>query len=64
MAHRLSPSTAGRRGSSCPTLLLEEREVGARELRLMDRDEAGLWESLGYHNYGESWRQQRYDGDR
>jgi len=29
-----------------------------------DRDEAGFWESLGYHNYGDPWREQRYDGDR
>jgi DMSO/TMAO reductase YedYZ molybdopterin-dependent catalytic subunit len=29
----------------------------------MDRDEAGFWESLGYHNYGDPWREQRYDGD-
>ena len=29
----------------------------------MDRDEAGFWESLGYHNYGDPWREQRYSGD-
>jgi DMSO/TMAO reductase YedYZ molybdopterin-dependent catalytic subunit len=26
-------------------------------------DEPGFWESLGYHNYGDPWREQRYAGD-
>jgi DMSO/TMAO reductase YedYZ molybdopterin-dependent catalytic subunit len=29
----------------------------------MPKDEAGFWESRGYHNYGDPWREQRYDGD-
>jgi DMSO/TMAO reductase YedYZ molybdopterin-dependent catalytic subunit len=29
----------------------------------MNEDEAGFWESLGYHNYGDPWREQRYWGD-
>src|SRR5262245_24035793 len=35
----------------------------AKWVRLLDRDERGFWESLGYHNYGDPWREQRYDGD-
>jgi DMSO/TMAO reductase YedYZ molybdopterin-dependent catalytic subunit len=23
----------------------------------------GFWESAGYHNYGDPWREQRYSGD-
>ncbi|MFL6269180.1 MAG: sulfite oxidase-like oxidoreductase, partial [Actinomycetes bacterium] len=23
----------------------------------------GFWESLGYHNYGDPWREQRFWGD-
>ena len=34
-----------------------------RELRLMEEDTAGFWESLGYHHYGDPWREQRYTGD-
>ena len=34
-----------------------------RRLRFMERDERGFWESLGYHNYGDPWKEQRYDGD-
>jgi DMSO/TMAO reductase YedYZ molybdopterin-dependent catalytic subunit len=25
-------------------------------IRLLDQDEPGFWESLGYHNYGDPWR--------
>ncbi|TMJ98039.1 MAG: sulfite oxidase-like oxidoreductase [Actinobacteria bacterium] len=34
-----------------------------RGLRLLDEDEPGFWESLGYHTYGDPWREQRYWGD-
>ena len=30
---------------------------------LMTKDMPGFWESLGYHNYGDPWREQRYWGD-
>jgi DMSO/TMAO reductase YedYZ molybdopterin-dependent catalytic subunit len=30
---------------------------------LLDEDVAGFWESVGYHNYGDPWREQRYWGD-
>jgi DMSO/TMAO reductase YedYZ molybdopterin-dependent catalytic subunit len=26
-------------------------------------DEPGFWETLGYHDYGDPWREQRYQGD-
>ena len=32
-------------------------------LRLLDHDEAGFWERNGYHNHGDPWLEQRYDGD-
>jgi DMSO/TMAO reductase YedYZ molybdopterin-dependent catalytic subunit len=32
-------------------------------LRLLDHDEPGFWEVRGYHNYGDPWREQRFDGD-
>jgi len=34
-----------------------------RRLRFMKNDERGFWESMGYHNYGDPWKEQRYDGD-
>ncbi|ALG10031.1 molybdopterin-dependent oxidoreductase [Kibdelosporangium phytohabitans] len=32
-------------------------------LELSDNDEPGFRETLGYHNYGDPWREQRYTGD-
>ena len=32
-------------------------------LDLMTRDRHGFWEELGYHDYGDPWREQRYQGD-
>jgi DMSO/TMAO reductase YedYZ molybdopterin-dependent catalytic subunit len=34
-----------------------------RGLRLVKQDEPGFWESLGYHNDGDPWKEQRYRGD-
>jgi DMSO/TMAO reductase YedYZ molybdopterin-dependent catalytic subunit len=32
-------------------------------LRLLDHDEPGFWERYGYHNHGDPWREERYQGD-
>ena len=32
-------------------------------LRLLDRDEPGFWEQNGYHDRGDPWLEQRYQGD-
>lgn len=32
-------------------------------LTFTDRDQPGFWELNGYHNYGDPWREQRYDTD-
>jgi DMSO/TMAO reductase YedYZ molybdopterin-dependent catalytic subunit len=32
-------------------------------LDLMRTDRHGFWEELGYHDYGDPWREQRYQGD-
>jgi DMSO/TMAO reductase YedYZ molybdopterin-dependent catalytic subunit len=32
-------------------------------LRLLDHDEPGFWEQNGYHNHGDPWLEQRYQGD-
>ena len=33
------------------------------ELTLLTRDQPGFWEQNGYHDRGDPWRQQRYQGD-
>jgi len=32
-------------------------------ISLMDEDQPGFWEQLGYHHYGDPWREQRYWSD-
>ena len=34
-----------------------------RGLRLVEKDTPGFWETLGYNNYGDPWKEQRYWGD-
>jgi DMSO/TMAO reductase YedYZ molybdopterin-dependent catalytic subunit len=33
------------------------------KLTLLDHDEHGFWERNGYHDLGDPWREQRYQGD-
>jgi len=33
------------------------------KLTLLDHDQQGFWERYGYHDLGDPWREQRYQGD-
>ena len=46
-----------------PDLYFWKSAKWVQRLRFMDKDQAGFWESLGYHIYGDPWKEQRYDGD-
>jgi DMSO/TMAO reductase YedYZ molybdopterin-dependent catalytic subunit len=46
-----------------PHLYFWKSAKWVRGLRLLDEDEPGFWESVGYHNYGDPWREQRYWDD-
>ena len=46
-----------------PHLYFWKSAKWVRGMRLLSHDEPGFWESLGYHNYGDPWREQRYRGD-
>ena len=46
-----------------PHLYLWKCAKWIRGIQLLDQDEPGFWESLGYHNYGDPWREQRFWGD-
>ena len=59
----LAPEHGGPARLLVPHLYFWKSAKWVRQLRLMDRDVAGFWESRGYHNYGDPWREQRYDGD-
>jgi DMSO/TMAO reductase YedYZ molybdopterin-dependent catalytic subunit len=46
-----------------PHLYLWKSAKWVRGVQLLNQDEPGFWESLGYHNYGDPWREQRFWGD-
>jgi len=46
-----------------PHLYLWKSAKWVRELEFMDANEPGFWESLGYHDRGDPWLEQRYQGD-
>ena len=59
----LEPEHGGPARLLVPHLYFWKSAKWARGLHLMDEDEPGFWESLGYHMYGDPWREQRYWGD-
>jgi DMSO/TMAO reductase YedYZ molybdopterin-dependent catalytic subunit len=46
-----------------PHLYFWKSAKWVRRLTFMKDDEPGFWEALGYHSYGDPWREQRYSGD-
>ncbi len=68
VAHRydgqpLPPEHGGPARLVVPHLYFWKSAKWVRGLRLIDRDQAGFWESLGYHNRGDPWKEERYRGD-
>jgi DMSO/TMAO reductase YedYZ molybdopterin-dependent catalytic subunit len=59
----LMPEHGGPARLLVPHLYFWKSAKWVRGLRLMESDAPGFWESLGYHNYGDPWREQRYAGD-
>jgi DMSO/TMAO reductase YedYZ molybdopterin-dependent catalytic subunit len=59
----LEPEHGGPARLLVPHLYFWKSAKWVRGLRLMGGDEPGFWESLGYHMYGDPWREQRYWGD-
>ena len=59
----LEPEHGGPARLLVPHLYFWKSAKWVRGLRLSDADEPGFWESVGYHNYGDPWREQRYWGD-
>ncbi len=59
----LAPEHGGPARLLVPHLYFWKSAKWVRELRFMERDQAGFWESVGYHMYGDPWREQRYTGD-
>jgi DMSO/TMAO reductase YedYZ molybdopterin-dependent catalytic subunit len=59
----LAPAHGGPARLLVPHLYLWKSAKWVRGLALTTEDEPGFWESLGYHDYGDPWREQRYQGD-
>ena len=59
----LAPEHGGPARLLVPHLYFWKSAKWVRGLHLRDNDEPGFWESLGYHNYGDPWQEQRYQGD-
>lgn len=58
----LTPEHGGPLRLIVPHLYAWKSAKWARGLDFMDRDRPGYWESVGYHMYGDPFREQRYHG--
>ena len=59
----LEPEHGGPVRLLVPHLYLWKSAKWVRGIQLLLDDHPGFWESVGYHNYGDPWREQRYWGD-
>jgi len=59
----LAPEHGGPARLLVPHLYFWKSAKWVRGIELMDQDSPGFWEQLGYHDYGDPWREQRYQGD-
>jgi DMSO/TMAO reductase YedYZ molybdopterin-dependent catalytic subunit len=59
----IPPAHGGPARLLVPHLYFWKSAKWLRRLRFMEEDEHGFWESFGYHNHGDPWKEQRYDGD-
>jgi DMSO/TMAO reductase YedYZ molybdopterin-dependent catalytic subunit len=59
----LEPEHGGPARLLVPHVYFWKRAKWVRSLELLDHDRPGFWETYGYHNYGDPWKEQRYEGD-
>jgi DMSO/TMAO reductase YedYZ molybdopterin-dependent catalytic subunit len=59
----LEPEHGGPARLLVPHLYFWKSAKWVRGLGLRAEDEPGFWESVGYHHYGDPWREQRYWDD-
>jgi DMSO/TMAO reductase YedYZ molybdopterin-dependent catalytic subunit len=59
----LTPEHGGPARLLVPHLYFWKSAKWVRGIQLLPEDEPGFWEQLGYHEYGDPWREQRYAGD-
>lgn len=68
LAHRyegedLTPDHGGPVRLLVPHLYFWKSAKWVTGIDLLPEDEPGFWEQLGYHSYGDPWREQRYSDD-
>jgi DMSO/TMAO reductase YedYZ molybdopterin-dependent catalytic subunit len=59
----IAPAHGGPARLLVPHLYFWKSAKWVHRIRFMANDERGFWEARGYHNYGDPWQEQRYDGD-
>ncbi|WP_240746927.1 molybdopterin-dependent oxidoreductase [Cryptosporangium phraense] len=59
----LDPEHGGPARLLVPHLYFWKSAKWVRRVELLTTEKKGFWERVGYHNYGDPWREQRYDGD-
>ncbi|MEO8745533.1 MAG: sulfite oxidase-like oxidoreductase [Candidatus Dormiibacterota bacterium] len=59
----LHPEHGGPVRMVVPHLYFWKSAKWVRGITLQNEDQPGFWETNGYHNYGDPWREQRYWGD-
>ena len=59
----LAPEHGGPARMVVPHLYFWKSAKWVRGIHLMEKDKPGFWESAGYHNRGDPWKEQRYWND-
>ena len=59
----LDPEHGGPARLLVPHLYFWKSAKWVRRPQFIDTEQPGFWEELGYHIYGDPWREQRYAGD-
>ena len=59
----LPPEHGGPARLVVPHLYFWKSAKWVHGLRLMERDKSGFWETFGYNNHGDPWKEERYSGD-
>ncbi|MDB5074516.1 MAG: oxidoreductase molybdopterin binding protein, partial [Chloroflexi bacterium] len=58
----LAPEHGGPARLVVPHLYFWKSAKWVRGIRLESEDSPGFWESLGYHDHGDPWKEERYSG--
>ena len=59
----LEPEHGGPARLVVPALYFWKSAKWVRGLRLMNTNKRGFWETLGYHNHADPWKEERYSAD-